>query len=182
MYARGLCSKNHPLHFLYSETYGIPTFSEKMSRCKFTAFLKYLRLDYKSNRRCTGPGADRSPRTCVGFQTFACMCQWKYKRIFSLTVDKLLIVLKSRCPFIVFMPKKPDKYGVKENCCLKNRAAKYWVDGNSFFKWWTTFTLETVSPENVVDNPSSVNLRLPWKHRNVLEQGETRCMCVTCKK
>jgi len=30
-YARGLCGKNHPLHFFYSETYGIPIFLEKMS-------------------------------------------------------------------------------------------------------------------------------------------------------
>jgi len=61
MCAGGLCSKNHPLHFLYSETYGIPTFSGKMSRCKFTVFLKYLRLDDKSNRRCTAPGEQTDP-------------------------------------------------------------------------------------------------------------------------
>jgi len=50
-YARGLYGKNNLLHFLYSETYGIPIFSENMSHDRFTAILKYLSFDDKPNRR-----------------------------------------------------------------------------------------------------------------------------------
>lgn len=74
-YAMGLYGKNHPLYFMYNETYGIPTFSETMSQGRFTAFLKYLRFDDKPNRRYTGEGADRFATIGAVFQMFACMCQ-----------------------------------------------------------------------------------------------------------
>ena len=53
-YARGLYDNNHPLHFLFNETYGIPMFSETMSCGRFTANLKFLSFDDESNGRCTG--------------------------------------------------------------------------------------------------------------------------------
>jgi len=74
-YARGLHGTNHPRHFLYNETYGIPIFSETTSHGRFTAFLKYLRFDDKRNRRCTGPGTERLTAIRVVFQTLASMCQ-----------------------------------------------------------------------------------------------------------
>jgi len=72
-----------------------------MSHGRFTAILKYLRFDDKPNRACSGPGADRFALICVVLQTFACMCQWKYKWKFSLTVDEHFMLLKPRFPFII---------------------------------------------------------------------------------
>jgi len=43
----------------------------------------------------------------------------------SLTVDEQLMLLKSRCPLITFMPKKLDKHSIKEKCCFKCGLAKY---------------------------------------------------------
>ena len=41
------------------------------------------------------------------------MCQTKYNCNFSLTIDEQLMPVKSRCPFITFMPNKPGKYRIK---------------------------------------------------------------------
>ena len=40
-------------------------------------------------------------------------CIKNYRPDWSLTVDEQLFPMKSRCPFIVFMPNKPDKFGMK---------------------------------------------------------------------
>ena len=39
-YVRGLYSKNHPLDFLYNETYDIPLFFENTSHCKIYCYLE----------------------------------------------------------------------------------------------------------------------------------------------
>ena len=112
-YARGLNGKNHPVRFLYNKAYDIPIFPKIMSRGRYTAILKYLRFDDKPNRRRTGPEADRFAPIRDVFQMFASMCRSKYTCNFFLTVYKPLMPLKSRCPFITYMPNKPDKYGIK---------------------------------------------------------------------
>ena len=40
-------------------------------------------------------------------------CIKNYRPDWSLTVDEQLFSMKSRCPFIVFMPNKPVKFGMK---------------------------------------------------------------------
>ena len=111
-YARGLYRKNHPVSFLYNKEYGIPIFPETMPRDRFIKILKYLRFDDKPNRRT---GSDRNQFAPIRdvLVKFASMFQTKYKCNFSLTVDEQLMPVKSRCPFITFMPNKPDKYGIK---------------------------------------------------------------------
>ena len=58
-YARGLYGKGHPACFLWSRKYGMPIFSEALSRDSFIKILKYLRFDDKPNRIRRGPGADK---------------------------------------------------------------------------------------------------------------------------
>ena len=112
-YGRGLYGKNHPLWFLFNKEYGISVFSKTMPRDRFLKILKYLRFDDKPNRQRTGPRADRFAPIREVFETFSSMCQTKYNCKFFLTIDEQLMPVKSRCPFITFMPNKPDKYGIK---------------------------------------------------------------------
>ena len=40
-------------------------------------------------------------------------CLFNYTPDWSLTIDEQLFPLKNRCPFIVYMPNKPNKFGMK---------------------------------------------------------------------
>ena len=84
-----------------------------MPRDRFLNILKYLRFDDKPNRKRSGPDADKFAPIREVFETFSSMCRTKYNCNFSLTIDEQLMPVKSRCPFITFMPNKPDKYGIK---------------------------------------------------------------------
>ena len=98
---------------MYSKEYGIPIFSKTMPRDRFLNILKYLRFDDKPNRKRSGPDADKFAPIREVFETFSSMCRTKYNCNFSRTIDEQLMPVKSRCPFITFMPNKPDKYGIK---------------------------------------------------------------------
>ena len=112
-YARGVYEKNYPVPFLWNKNYGIPIFGETMPRNKFTKIMKYLRFDDNPNRIRRGPGADKFAPIRDVFTTFISLRKSKYTCDLSLTVDEQLMPLKSRCSFIIFMPNKPDKYGIK---------------------------------------------------------------------
>ena len=84
-----------------------------MSRDYFLKILKFLRFDDKLNRVKSGRGAEKFATIRQVFEHFANFCQKKYTYKLSLTVDEQLMLLKSRCSFVTFMPNKPDKYGVK---------------------------------------------------------------------
>ena len=107
-YVRGLFGKNLLVSFFYNKEYRIPIFPETTPRDRFIKILKYQRFDDKLNRR-TGSDRDQFPPIRDVFVKFASMSQTKYKCNFSLTVDEQLMPVKSRCPFVTFMPNKPDK-------------------------------------------------------------------------
>ena len=96
-----------------AKRYGIPIFYENMNRDYFLKILKYLRFDDKPNRVRSGPSAEKFAPIRQGFENFTNQCQKKYTRTFSLTVDKQLMPLKSRCSFVTSMANKPNKYGEK---------------------------------------------------------------------
>ena len=98
-----------------------------MPRHSYIAILKYLRFDDKPNRRRSGPGAVLAcVYECYHEEAFSIRTNTRclpdirvhvsvktHMQLFSLTVDKQLKVLKTRCPFITFMLNEPDKYGIK---------------------------------------------------------------------
>jgi len=96
-YARGLFTRStdHPLFFFTMKFHIFQSFGSNVT-WQIYAILKYLRCDEKPNRWCTGPGADRLETVRVVFQGFALMCQCKRWWKFSLTVDKQLMLLRSR--------------------------------------------------------------------------------------
>ena len=112
-YARGLYGKGHPACFLWSRKYGMPIFSEAMSRDSFIKILKYLRFDDKPNKIRRGPGADKFTPIREAFEKFSSLCRSKFVCDYSLTIDEQLMPCKSRCSFVTYMPNKPDKYGIK---------------------------------------------------------------------
>ena len=112
IYARGLYGKCHPVEFLWNTTYGPRIFSETMSRNDYKVISRYLRFDHKQTRSCRVQH-DTFTHIRELFDIFAGNCLRVYVPGFSLTVDEQLLPSKNRCPFIVFMPNKPDKFGMK---------------------------------------------------------------------
>ena len=93
---------------IWSKKYGIPIFYETMAQDSFLEILKFMRFDDKPNRVRHGPGADRFAPIKDVFERFSSLYQSKYICDFSLTVDEQLMPCKLQCPFITFMPNKPD--------------------------------------------------------------------------
>ena len=83
-----------------------------------------MRFDDEPNRVRSGPSANKFAPIIDVFEQFFILCQKKHKCNFSLTMDKQLMPLKTRCFFVTFMPHKPDKYGVKF-WILADEKAKY---------------------------------------------------------
>ncbi len=111
-YARGSYGKHLPIDTLWSKTAGMTLFRETMSRDRFKFILRCLRIDSKTTRRFRVHN-DKLTHIREIFTQFTENCKNTHIPDFSLTVDEQLMPLKSRCPFIMFMPNKPDKFGVK---------------------------------------------------------------------
>ncbi|GBP34214.1 PiggyBac transposable element-derived protein 4 [Eumeta japonica] len=83
-------------------------------RCflNFLTLLNYIRFDdstTRSQRLETDPLAAISEM----FQLFIANCKKAYGPGAYLCLDEMLVPFRGRCKFIVYMPKKPAKYGLK---------------------------------------------------------------------
>ena len=122
-YARGVYGKNHSLNFLWSKQFGVPLINTMMSRNDFMTLKKYLRFDDKQTRSFR---VEDDPFTHIRFVSDRISANFRkaYVPNFCLTIDEQLMPLKCRCHFIVFMPNKPDKFGVKF-WLLTDNSSKY---------------------------------------------------------
>ena len=111
-YARGIYGKGHSLDFLSNEMYGPKIFRETMPRNTFKSIFRFLRFDDKSTRRGR-LDTDKFTHIRKIFEKFSNNCATKYTPTFSLTIDEQLMSMKDCCPFIVYMPNKPVKFGIK---------------------------------------------------------------------
>ena len=111
-YARGIHGKNHSVEFLWSKQYGPSTFKETMSRKSYKKIRRYLRFDFESTRSSRIIN-DKFTHVRSILESFAENCMKMYTPKFSLTIDEQLLPMKNRCLFIVYMPNKPEKFGIK---------------------------------------------------------------------
>ena len=91
---------------------GSPIFGKAMSGNMYKELMRRLRFDNFSTRR------DRreTNKFCLISETwedFIENCKRCYVPSFDLTIDEQLFPCKTQCPFTQFMPKKPDKFGIK---------------------------------------------------------------------
>ena len=70
---------------------------------------RFLRFDNKDQRLTT----DKFVHIQETLGDFVSNCQYIYAPEWSLTIDEQLFLIKNRCPFIVFMPIKPDNFSMK---------------------------------------------------------------------
>ncbi|CAK1591007.1 unnamed protein product [Parnassius mnemosyne] len=83
-----------------------------MSKYRFNTLLNCLRLDNIDDRQ---ERLETDPLAAVSgfFDKFIANCQANYTPGPYTCVDEMLLAFKGRCKFVIYMPKKPAKYGIK---------------------------------------------------------------------
>ena len=120
-YCRGFYGKNNAVELLRSENFGVKIFGETMSRNRFNEIKRHLRFDEKQTRSMRLK-EDAFTHIRFVFDSVTDNCKRMYIPDFSLCIDEQLMPLKTRCKFIVFMPQKPDKFGMKFWMLTDNRS------------------------------------------------------------
>ena len=109
-------SRFEPLRNLWNGETGRPAFMQAMSRTRFEAITRFLRFDSKVDR------AERRERDKLAPIRVICdKMAAKFRASFSpgeaVCVDEQLLVYRGRCPFKIYLPSKPGKYGMKLWIC-----------------------------------------------------------------
>jgi hypothetical protein len=105
---RGLYHKNVSVTNLWSTEFGSPIIRKMMSRDGFKKICKHLRFDDKNKRE------ESDDKFIMIRELWNCLIensQTAYIPEKIMKVDEQLLPCKNRCPFIQFLPKKPDKFG-----------------------------------------------------------------------
>jgi hypothetical protein len=112
LYIRGAYCQKLSVKAMWSENFGLPIIKKIMSRDKFLKIMRFLRFDDKASRqnRIISNKFAMADEIWTRFINNSQAC---YKPSAELTIDEQLLPCKSRCPFIQFMPNKPDKFGIK---------------------------------------------------------------------
>lgn len=83
-----------------------------MSKYRFCTLLNYIRFDSGTDRQ-ERLKSDRLAAVSHLFDKFIIICQQSYIPGPNICIDEMLIPFRGRCKFIIYMPKKPAKYGIK---------------------------------------------------------------------
>ncbi|XP_037052002.1 piggyBac transposable element-derived protein 4-like [Bradysia coprophila] len=104
------CNENY--RNFWHPFYGSTFFQATMGLTRFEQLLRFIRFDDKNTRSARRkidklcPIRDVWEKVTGGFKKYYIPSQ-------NLTIDEQLMPCRCRCSFIQFMPKKPDKYGIK---------------------------------------------------------------------
>lgn len=90
-----------------------------MSQQRFLIILLSLRFDDISVRR-----SQDNPIYAINeiFQIFIDNCQKVFNPGSYVCIDEMLVAFRGRCKFIIYMPNKPDKYGIKIMCLTDSKS------------------------------------------------------------
>lgn len=105
-------AKNEPISQLWSKTDGRSIFGKSMSRDRFQKLQSYLRFDDRTTR-IERRADDKLAPIRELIELFATKCRSSYKPGQNITIDEQLLSYRGRCPFKVYIPNKPGKYGIK---------------------------------------------------------------------
>lgn len=113
LYAAGLMKSNHVnLSDLWSSDFGVDIFRATMSLRRFQFLSSCLRFDDKTTRP-TRKETDKLAAIRDVWDCFIKNCKAYYSPHEYLTIDEQLVGFRGKCPFKVYIPQKPDKYGMK---------------------------------------------------------------------
>ena len=92
--------------------------------------MKHLRFNDFFSPRQIG----QTDKVCLVSEVWGCSienCKKCYITSFDLTIDKQLILCKTRCPFSKYMAKKPENFGIKF-WLLAHAKSKYLCNGKPY--------------------------------------------------
>jgi hypothetical protein len=107
-----MSSKRESLNQLWSEVYGRPILRATMPLNRFRVFLSSARFDDKKTRT-DRQHTDKLAAIREFFDNFVEKCKRFYIPSPYLCVDETLVGFRGRCSFRVYIPSKPDRYGIK---------------------------------------------------------------------
>ncbi|KAL7636422.1 UNVERIFIED_CONTAM: hypothetical protein RMT77_013197 [Armadillidium vulgare] len=110
---------------MFNPKTGNQVYRSAMSEGRFSFLISCLRFDdptTRDNRKKTDPFA--AIRTI--WDIFIGNCEKMYTPSENLTIDEQLLAFKGKCPFRMYIPSKPAKYGIKLIFCNDNNS-KYLV-------------------------------------------------------
>ncbi|KAL7645266.1 UNVERIFIED_CONTAM: hypothetical protein RMT77_003652 [Armadillidium vulgare] len=112
-------------HFSTREMFNSKTenqvYRSAMSEGRFSFLISCLRFDdptTRDDRKKTDPFAEI--RTILDI--FIGNCEKMYTLSENLTIDEQLLAFKGKCPFRMYIPNKPAKYGIKLKFCTDNKS------------------------------------------------------------
>lgn len=97
-----------------------------MSKDRFDFLLNCLRFDDKSTRE-ERKAIDKFAPIREIWEMLIAVCRDNYKPGSYVTVDEQLLGFRGRCPFRMYIPSKPDKYGIK-TVVLCDSKTNYMID------------------------------------------------------
>ena len=109
-----LLAQKEPLHSLWEgdAAFQRPIFSATFGRNRFIELLRFIRFDDKESRKIR-----EETDKLAAIREILEMIREKFQDAYypsdSLTIDEQLIRFYGHCKFRVYMPSKPDKYGIK---------------------------------------------------------------------
>lgn len=107
--------------------YSITTFSSIMSRDRFLLILKFLHLNNNEDQVSRGlPGHDRLFKLRPLIGELIPRFQVAYKLHQEIAIDESMIGFKGRLSFLQYMPKKPQKWGMKAWVLADSKTGYTW--------------------------------------------------------
>ena len=107
-----LMGKNTPIHQLWSKEQGHPILSKTINRDCYKELMNHLRFDNYSTH-CERRQKDKFCLISEIWNNFIENCKKCFVPSFDLTINEQLFPCKTQCPFIQYMPNKPDKFGIQ---------------------------------------------------------------------
>lgn len=107
-----LKSNHLPTRTLFDTKRSANTYKGCMSAERFDFLLRCLRFDDKNTRQQRRESDKLAPIRDF-WEKFINNCQQWYKPGSYVTIDEQLLAFRGRCPFRMYMPNKPNKYGLK---------------------------------------------------------------------
>lgn len=97
---------------MWSADIGVPLYRAAMSQARFEFILNCLRFDDPQTRE-TRRETDKFAPCRELFDNIMEKCQRHYTPCEHLCIDEQLLAFRGRCPFRMYIPSKPAKYGMK---------------------------------------------------------------------
>jgi len=134
-----------------------PVFRATMPSKRFEVLLVCLRFDDAQTREMRKRTDPAAPISDI-FQQFINNCKSLFLPGPNVTVDEMLVPFRGRCPFRVYMPKKPKKYGIKI-MCLTDSSSSYLVNAY-IYKGKNSDSIGLSAEEQQLSKPTQSVIRL----------------------